>query len=156
HAAAEQVREHRAADAAGLMAGVVQLFPTRADVHSGHAAALAAAGRMQDALAAATRAAELDPAYSAQVSEYRNTLTTPDPGVTEISLDATGTLRTDVRVGGQPIELIVDTGASLTVIPTALAQQLGLWRDDLPKVRVQTASGTVEAMTVTLPTVAIG
>lgn len=155
--AAEQlVRDRRAADAAGLMDGVVQLFPMRADVHSGHAAALAAAGRAQDALAAASRAAELDPAFAEQVSQYRKALSAPNPDVTEIPLDATGTIRADVRVGGQPIELIVDTGASLTVIPTALAQRLGLWRDDLPKVRVQTASGTLEAATVTLPTIAIG
>ncbi|MCA8957609.1 MAG: retroviral-like aspartic protease family protein [Planctomycetes bacterium] len=66
-----------------------------------------------------------------------------DPGSNEIR--TTGTIR------GRQLDLIVDTGASYTTIPSAMADALGLRKANNPRIKVQTASGTVDAEQVVLP-----
>lgn len=50
------------------------------------------------------------------------------------------------RIGGQRVDFLVDTGASSSAIPQALAQQLGL--AEVGQVRSHTAGGTVLAPVV--------
>ena len=79
------------------------------------------------------------------------------PGVVQIPFDPqTNVINAQVRVGGQPLQLVVDTGAPLTTIPSALADQLQLRRAGNQRVKVNTASGTVEGEVVTLPSMLIG
>lgn len=50
------------------------------------------------------------------------------------------------QVAGQPVDFLVDTGATSTALPAALARQLGLLRVD--QVRSSTAGGVVQAEVV--------
>jgi clan AA aspartic protease (TIGR02281 family) len=82
-----------------------------------------------------------------------------DPGATtvEIPFDPDSrVLETDVRIGGQALRMIVDTGATLTTIPVDLARRLGLLDPGNRRVRIETASGIVEGEVVRLPELQIG
>jgi clan AA aspartic protease (TIGR02281 family) len=160
----QETAEHRLAgqrvqEGLDLLAEAISLFPRRADLHASSARALAAAGRAEAALAAAEIAARLDPSHLRQLSGYREDAERArNPrGSVEIPLDrATLTIRADVRVAGEPLELVVDTGATLTTIPSALVKRLGLWKPDLPTVRIETAGGIREAELVRIPEITIG
>jgi len=54
------------------------------------------------------------------------------------------------------VELLVDTGASFLVLPTSLAEQLGLRLSDMLQRSVQTAKGPVEALIGRVPQLRIG
>ncbi|MBA4177458.1 MAG: hypothetical protein C0505_13010 [Leptothrix sp. (in: Bacteria)] len=64
-------------------------------------------------------------------------------GVVEIRRGADGHYRWPGEVAGQAVDFLVDTGATGTAIPTALARQLGL--PVVGRVRSSTAGGLVEA-----------
>ena len=57
-------------------------------------------------------------------------------------------------INGQPVTLLVDTGATTVTVPEALGRRLGLKRG-LP-LQAQTANGTVTVYSTTLRTVALG
>lgn len=78
-------------------------------------------------------------------------------GVVEIPFDPdTHSIQTQVTVGSITVPMIVDTGATLTTIPTAVAQRLGLLAGKTQRVKIETASGTVEGQIVRLPEIRIG
>lgn len=59
-------------------------------------------------------------------------------------------------IGGQPIEFLVDTGASAVVFNINQAKALGIDYRNGEKTQVRTASGISEARNVTLPKLTIG
>jgi aspartyl protease family protein len=61
---------------------------------------------------------------------------------------------TSGTVNGDPVEFLLDTGASDVAIPADLADRLGLKRG--PPVQYQTANGTITAYRTTIDSVAIG
>ncbi|MDP2004848.1 MAG: retropepsin-like aspartic protease [Rubrivivax sp.] len=64
-------------------------------------------------------------------------------GVIEIRRSADGHYHWPGQVAGQAVDFLVDTGATGTAIPAALAQQLGL--PVVGRVRSNTAGGIVDA-----------
>lgn len=64
-------------------------------------------------------------------------------GVIEIRRSADGHYHWPGSVGGQPVDFLVDTGATGTAIPAALARRLGL--PVVGRVRSSTAGGVVDA-----------
>ena len=74
----------------------------------------------------------------------------------EVAIGPSGVAVTSVIIGGGQLDYIVDTGASLTTIPTAVADRLGLRSGANPPVTLQTASGTVRSVIVTVPSIQIG
>lgn len=157
-AARSRRRAGRNQEALVLLTRAVQLFPQRADLHLAHAQALAAADRDYDALAAANEAARLDPSYARYVDRYQRAARDSGQSRTHvIPFDPrTRVLKTKASVGGQPVRFLVDTGASLTTIPTALADRLGLRRQTNPRTKVTTASGELEVEVVELPSLRLG
>jgi aspartyl protease family protein len=79
-----------------------------------------------------------------------------DSGVEEVLLKRNrfGHYVTSGTVNGQPVEFLLDTGASDVAIPAELAERLGLRRGTA--VQYQTANGVVTAYRTTLDSVAIG
>jgi aspartyl protease family protein len=67
-------------------------------------------------------------------------------GVIEIRRSADGHYHWPGSVGGQPVDFLVDTGATGTAIPAALARRLGL--PVVGQVRSNTAGGVVDAEVV--------
>jgi aspartyl protease family protein len=59
-------------------------------------------------------------------------------------------------VNGLPLRFLVDTGASMVMLPAADARRLGIDYPSAPKTQVQTAAGTISAYLVTLDRVKIG
>ncbi|MBC7942643.1 MAG: retroviral-like aspartic protease family protein, partial [Chitinophagaceae bacterium] len=64
-----------------------------------------------------------------------------DGGTIEIRRSADGHYHWPARLNGRPLEFLVDTGATGSAIPAALANELGLVHQG--SVRSQTAGGTV-------------
>ncbi len=54
------------------------------------------------------------------------------------------------------LSLMLDTGASMIVLPTSLIDELGFREDDLKKTVLQTANGKIEGQTAILKSVQIG
>ncbi len=153
-----RLRERRAQEAIELLNLAVGLFPRRADLQMARAEALAVLGATDEALAAALEAARIDPAFADEAESLRTAAQRArTPGLVQIPFDPkTSVIQTQVTVSGQPLELVVDTGATLTTIPSALADNLQLRRAGNQRVKVATASGTVEGEVVTLPSLHIG
>ncbi|MHC4513596.1 MAG: retropepsin-like aspartic protease family protein [Planctomycetota bacterium] len=153
-------RARRNQEALVLLAEAVQLFPQRADMHLAYAQALAAAGRDYDALAEASVAAQLDPSYSRYLSRYQRAATQSKrsgSGTYVIPYDPkTRMIKAQASVGGQAVRFLVDTGASLTTVPTAVADRLGLRKKTNPRAKVTTASGVMEVEVVVLPSLKLG
>src|SRR5690606_33479674 len=124
-------------------------LPDRADLHAAAARLLDRAGRLGEAATAAREAAALDPSHSALAAELA--AAAADPSVTRIAFDpATRSIRTEVRIGGRAVPMLVDTGATLTTVPRRLADSLGLLSPENPVVDVETASGRVRTQQVVL------
>ena len=123
-----------------------------------YAQALARAGRPLEARAAAEQAAALDPTYRQQLADYRQRAAAHShPAQVEIPFDPnTNVIKAEVRVGGLPLDLVVDTGATMTMVPLSLAKRLQLIEHRNRRVRVQTASGMAEGVLVRLPELQIG
>jgi aspartyl protease family protein len=73
-----------------------------------------------------------------------------------IPADAGGQYSVDVLVDGQPVRMMVDTGATMVVISADLADRLGLNPDGGPKWKVQTANGESLATPTVLPSLDLG
>jgi aspartyl protease family protein len=69
-----------------------------------------------------------------------------DGGTLEIRRGADGHYHWPGRIGGREVEFLVDTGATGTAIPAALARELGL--KSVGSMRSSTAGGTVDGSVV--------
>ncbi|MDW5376431.1 TIGR02281 family clan AA aspartic protease [Halomonas sp. HP20-15] len=58
------------------------------------------------------------------------------------------------RINGEPVEFLLDTGASLVSVPASLAERLGLERGD--GVSFETANGQARGYLTTLDEIALG
>ena len=70
--------------------------------------------------------------------------------------DGRGHFFAEGQVNGLPLRFLVDTGASMVVLPAADARRLGVDYVKAPKTRVQTAGGAISAYLVTLDRVKVG
>lgn len=71
-----------------------------------------------------------------------------------LSPDAQGHYAARGRVNGVPVELLIDTGASLVTVPPALAERLGLTQGK--PIQIQTATGEITAYETQLDSVQVG
>jgi clan AA aspartic protease (TIGR02281 family) len=130
------------AAAVELLARGVEIFPEHAALRMSYAGALLAAGEGELALWQARLAAERDPALEPRLRAIASRTSGSGPAV-EVPIDPeTHVVRATCAVAGRRVDLVVDTGASITILPQ--------WCVDLGtrtgrRVRVQTASGEVEA-----------
>ena len=157
--AARRVGANRVQEGLGLFQQAEQVFPGRTDIHLAHAKALSRVGELAAAAAQAEVAAQLDPTHAATAAAYRAAAVAANAPANRVEIPVdpqTLSIRTKVLVGGYAVEFVVDTGATLTTVPRAIATQLGLLTPGLRKVRVETASSIVEAEMVRLPSLQIG
>ncbi|MGQ0610309.1 MAG: retropepsin-like aspartic protease family protein [Paracoccaceae bacterium] len=78
-------------------------------------------------------------------------------GVVSLPRAADGHYYAEVTLGGQPLRLLVDTGASTIVLTRADAARIGIDPERLAYTgQALTANGTVRTATVTLPELALG
>ena len=70
--------------------------------------------------------------------------------------DGRGHFFAEGQVNGLPLRFLVDTGASMVVLPAADARRLGVDYVKAPKTRVLTAGGAISAYLVTLDRVKVG
>ena len=145
-------------EAIDLAAGAVSRFVQRADLRMLYANSLWQSGRQADAVEQGGLASQLDPAHREQVSSWQASLARArDPDTVILPYDpATNAIFTQVTIGGQVLELIIDTGASLTTIPAEFAQRLGLVKPDSQVIRIDTANGEILGRRVLLPNLTIG
>jgi clan AA aspartic protease (TIGR02281 family) len=152
------LRGQRYQEAIDQGAALVIRFTQRADLRMLYAQALWQAGRKQEALIEGMLASQLDPTHSSQVSSWEESMARDrDPGTVTLPYDpANNAITTRIFIGGQSLEVVIDTGATLTTIPSAFAQRLGLVKPDSPVVRVDTANGEVEGRQVQVPSLQLG
>jgi aspartyl protease family protein len=89
-------------------------------------------------------------------AHYRGT---PPPMSNEavvLPADGGGHFFASGQVNGVPVRFLVDTGASMVVLPAGDAQRLGIDYLHAPKTRVQTAGGPIVAYLITLDRVKVG
>lgn len=80
-----------------------------------------------------------------------------DSGETSIEADFRGQYAAEVAINGQPVKMLVDTGATMVVISADTAARLGLQVAAADYTgRVQTANGIAAVAPVTLREVTIG
>lgn len=77
-------------------------------------------------------------------------------GKATLNADGRGHFSTLGEVNGSATRFIVDTGASLVVLPLAVAKQAGVNLDNAPRVGVQTANGRSRAYKVLLNSIRVG
>jgi len=85
--------------------------------------------------------------------------TDPDTGDRRhrISANRSGQYVADVRLNGQMFEMLVDTGASATVLPVSVAEDIGIFlANDEFTYRVSTANGTTYAARAIIDRLQIG
>jgi len=70
--------------------------------------------------------------------------------------DGRGHFFADGQVNGLPLRFLVDTGASMVVLPATEAKRLGIDYPHAPRTRVQTAGGAISAYLITLDRVKVG
>ena len=151
------LERNQAAEAAALLEAFVQEFPDQAPLLLALARARAALGQLSEAIAAAERAQALDPGLQREVAALRESLTVQGGDSLRIPMDRESrAILTTLWAGGQSLECLVDTGASMTTVPTALAQALGVLKPGSPTMRVETAGGMVDAPTAVLPHIRLG
>jgi aspartyl protease family protein len=74
-----------------------------------------------------------------------------------IAADPAGQYRASVLIEGQPVDVLVDTGASVVAITAETAERLGVVADPYgPKWRMNTANGVSVALPVTLRSDTLG
>ncbi|GMG84756.1 hypothetical protein LNKW23_39720 [Paralimibaculum aggregatum] len=79
------------------------------------------------------------------------------PGEVELRRNWDGHFRADARINGRPLNMMVDTGASMVLIPFERAASLGIDPELLSfSMRVSTANGESRVAPVRLTTVQVG
>lgn len=153
-----RLRAKRNQEALRILRRAVDLFPARADLRLALAQSLLRGEFYAAALVQANEAARLDRSYRKQVASFEKAAKrSRQPGVYQIPFDPdTRVILTKARVQGVEVRFLVDTGASMTTIPTSLAKRLGLLNNKNRRVRMNTASGTVEVPVVVLPSLRLG
>lgn len=73
-----------------------------------------------------------------------------------IRADARGQYTAEAIVNGRPVNMMIDTGASVVTISAATAARLGVVAGAGPKWKVKTANGVTVASPVTLDTLSLG
>lgn len=151
---AAQERSVRAPrEAVEILARGVDLFPDRAALRMAYASQLLQTGDGESALWQARIAAERDPGLTSRLEAIAARTSTKGTAV-EIPIDpASHIVRAQCTVAGRDLELMVDTGASITVLPSAFA---AIGTRTGRRVRIQTASGAVEGELVRFADVRIG
>ena len=89
-------------------------------------------------------------------AHYRGTPPTVSQAAVVLPADDRGHFFADGQVNGLPLRFLVDTGASMVVLPAAEARRLGVDYAKAPKTRVQTTAGAISAYLVTLDRVKVG
>ncbi len=89
-------------------------------------------------------------------AHYRGTPPAPTQAGVVLAADGRGHFTADGQVNGLPVRFLVDTGASMVVLPAADALRVGVDYARAPRTRVQTAGGTISAYLVTLDRVRVG
>lgn len=80
-----------------------------------------------------------------------------DNGELEIAAGPNGHFMLEAEVNGEPVEFLVDTGASIVVIGTETAERLGFDPDSLEYTGMaRTANGTTPIAPIILDTIVIG
>jgi aspartyl protease family protein len=83
--------------------------------------------------------------------------TTQSGRIARIPMAPDGHFWTEAMVNGQPVRLLIDSGASTTAISASLADRLGIQINTMmPPVEITTANGVVEARRATLPNLRVG
>ena len=89
-------------------------------------------------------------------AHYRNSAPPQTEASAILAADGRGHFFAEGQVNGLPVRFLIDTGASMVVLPAAEARRLGLKYANAAKTRVQTASGAIVASVVTLDRVRVG
>ena len=89
-------------------------------------------------------------------AHYRGTPPAMARNAVVLPADGRGHFFADGSVNGVPQRFLVDTGASMVVLPATDAQRLGIDYRRAPKTMVQTAAGGIVAFLVTLDRVKVG
>ncbi|BDA82641.1 membrane protein [Aureimonas sp. SA4125] len=108
----------------------------------------------RDRVASAQNAEAVDPAPAVVKAA-----TTPTYAgrVAQLQADSDGHFRTEARLNGRPIAVLVDTGATYVSMSETTARRLGLQiRSDAFRFKAQTANGETAVALATLDRVTIG
>jgi len=89
-------------------------------------------------------------------AHYRGTPPALTQSAVVLPADGRGHFFAEGQINGLPVRFLVDTGASMVVLPAADAKRLGIDYASAPKTRVQTAGGAISAFLVTLDRVRVG
>lgn len=89
-------------------------------------------------------------------AHYRGTPAPMARNAVVLPADGRGHFFADGAVNGVPQRFLVDTGASMVVLPASDARRLGIDYRRAPKTSVQTAAGSIIAYLVTLDRVKVG
>lgn len=71
-----------------------------------------------------------------------------------LKADASGHYRLEGAINGQPVQLLLDTGATLVTVPSQVAERLGLVATG--RSRVNTAAGEIQVQTGQIESLAMG
>lgn len=152
-------RENRPDDAIKVLKQGIGKNPTDAMLWYRLGTAYNDMGKKKDAVAALNKCASLQPAYTGYVGDLMAHITSDEKRPTyllplernENGLIVEAVLNEKVRV-----KLLVDSGASSTVISTKAARQLGLDPNKLVPVQFKSVTGTATAQQAVLNTVRVG
>ncbi|MDF2404116.1 TIGR02281 family clan AA aspartic protease [Aeromonas sp. 5HA1] len=75
-------------------------------------------------------------------------------GELRLKADASGHYRLEGAINGQPVQLLLDTGATRVTVPLHVAERIGLTPSGHS--RVNTAAGTIQVQTGQIETLAMG
>ena len=151
----EHLSAKRTAEAVRLLARAVLVFPRRAELRWAYARALSRSDP-RTALAQAREAAALDPSFADEAEQLARTVNRSTEEVVIPFDPRTNVIDATVSVSGANVSFVVDTGATTTTIPSAIARQLGVLSPSNPRTQVETAGGRIEGEIVLLPWIQIG
>lgn len=89
-------------------------------------------------------------------AHYRGTPPAVSQAAVVLSADDRGHFYTEGQINGEPVRFLVDTGASMVVLPAPDARRLGIRYIDAPKAPVRTTAGVIPAYLVTLDRIKVG
>lgn len=89
-------------------------------------------------------------------AHYRGTPPPSTQAAVVIPADGRGHFYAEGQINGLAVQFLVDTGASMVVLPAPEARRLGIRYVDGPKTRVNTTAGPISAYLITLDRVKVG